>query len=797
MFLDGCVFGIEVQSMQETKTKILQKNTQDVTLVQELEQKQILLSEQAKNILNNSTHLKEMGLIIFLDRYAKKATASTIEIGDVVVAVSKDHPKYPKKDLGIITKKEGNIVQVHFITGAYSGDVQAVDILKCDKPQESIYDAYCRVARAVASVEGTKREEYTQEFTQALLKGYIQPAGRIMAGANVDEEGNYTSNLTLYNCFVIPSPKDSRRSIVQDTLFQLVEIMSRGGGVGINLSSLRPRYARVKGVNGKSSGAVSWGNLYSNATGLIEQGGSRRGALMLALADWHPDVEEFIASKHKIGFLDNANISVFVSNQFMQAVKQDANWPLEYPDIEDIETKKLYDEYWDGNLWRWKELGRKTKVYKTVKAKKLWHQLISSAWKSAEPGIIFSGRYNDESNSYYYNDIVCTNPCGEQGLPPWGVCNLGHLALNNFVYKTGEDDIGPVFDFDWEELKKASKLLVRFLDDVIDLTPYIFPENEKNQKSERRVGCGTLGLAEVLLRMRIPFGSQESLDFMDKLYKTITSEAYSMSADLAEEKGSFPYYDEEKFSQSRFVKRLPQEVQEKIKEKGMRNVSLTTQAPTGTVGSMLGTSTGIEPFFAFKYYQQSRLGFHEVDIDIVKEYNKKEDGSLQDFFKCAMDLQAEQHVKVQAAIQRWTDSSISKTANVPADFTVEDTMKLYEFAYDLGCKGMTIYRDGSRDEQILSTDKKTGEKNLEDKGAGQAVPHSVENTEEEKSSQDDAFAKKDAPTSQILESSGEEVVYGSEVGNTCPICKKGEMVKLGGCTECSAGCGFKGGCDMK
>ncbi|MFP4522986.1 MAG: adenosylcobalamin-dependent ribonucleoside-diphosphate reductase [Candidatus Nanoarchaeia archaeon] len=780
--------------MQEMKTKILQKNTLDVKIVEELQQKKIPLSQQAKNILNNSTHLKEMGLIIFLDRYAKKTIANKIGIGDVVVAISKDHPKYPKKDLGIITKQQGNIVQVYFITGAFKDDTQAIDILKCDKPEESIYDAYCRVARAVASVEGIKKDEYAQKFTQALLKGYIQPAGRIMAGANVDEKGNYTSNLTLYNCFVIPSPKDSRRSIVQDTLFELVEIMSRGGGVGINLSSLRPRYARVKGVNGKSSGAVSWGNLYSNATGLIEQGGSRRGALMLALADWHPDIEEFIASKHKIGFLDNANISVFVSNQFMEAVKTGSDWSLEYPDIEDPETKKLYDEYWDGNLWRWKKNGRKTKVYKTIKARKLWHELIGSAWKSAEPGIIFSGRYNDQSNSYYYNDIVCTNPCGEQGLPPWGVCNLGHLALNNFLYKTGEDNIGPIYDFDWEELKQSAQLLVRFLDDVIDLTPYIFEENEKNQKSERRVGCGTLGLAEVLLRMRIPFGSQESLEFMDKLYKTITSEAYSMSADLAEEKGSFPYYDGEKFLKSQFVQRLPQHVQEKIKEKGMRNVSLTTQAPTGTVGSMLGTSTGIEPFFAFKYFQQSRLGFHEVDIDIVKDYVKKEDGSLQDFFVGAMDLGPQQHVQVQAAIQKWTDSSISKTANVPANFTVDDTMQLYELAYDLGCKGMTIYRDGSRDEQILSTDKNTGEKNLEDKGSGQAVPSSVEDSKndiKEESSQE--VLKKPADTTTHTQ----DVVCGSEIGNTCPVCKKGKMVKLGGCTECSAGCGFKGGCDMK
>ena len=496
----------------------------------------------------------------------------------------------------------------------------------------------------------------------------------------------------------------------------------------------------------------------------------------------------------------------------MTAVKNDTDWNLEYPDLDCPQTKELYNEYWDGDIWSWKKAGRKTVVLKTIKAKTLWHSLISSAWNSAEPGIIFSGRYNDMSNSYYYNRIVCTNPCGEQGLPPWGVCNLGHLALNNFVYKTGEDEIGPIFDFDWSALEKATSSLVRFLDNIIDLTPYIFPENEENQKSERRIGCGTLGLAEVLVRLRIPFGSKDSLDFINKLYSFITTKAYLTSSNIAREKGSFIYYKEKEFLESGFVKSLPAQVLSSIKENGIRNVCLTTQAPTGTVGSMLGTSTGIEPFFAFKYYQQSRLGFHEVDIDIVKDYKKKDDGSLQDFFVSAMDLGPNQHVEVQGAIQRWTDSSISKTANVPSTFTVQDTMSLYELAYDLGCKGMTIYRDGSRDEQVLSVDEKTGEKNLLEKGSGQSVPDSssqstiISSTDKSNiisqegsldASQKTDSSKENTVENQVLSSSNQEIIYGSEPGNTCPICQKGLMIKLGGCTECSAGCGFKGGCDMK
>jgi len=758
------------------ESNLLQKNTLDVPLVKDLITKGLKLTDKARDILNNSTSLKEMGLIIFMDRYAIKAKRDGFEIGDLVVAVSKDHPKYPKKDLGIIVSSDEHTFQLKMITGIYKdGDeLLSVSKLKCDKPLESMYDAYTRVGRAVASQEKDS-SKWQAKFTEELLKGHIQPAGRIMAAANVDESGKYTSNLTLYNCYVIPSPGDSRASIIKDTLFQMVEIFSRGGGVGINLSTLRPRYAYIRGVNGKSSGSVSWGNLYSNATGLIEQGGSRRGALMLMLTDWHPDIEEFISSKHTIGFLDNANISVLISDPFMKAVKNDEMWNLEFPDLDDFETKKLYDAEWDGDLYKWKSKGYATHIYKTVRAKEVWHKLIQSSWKSAEPGIVFIDHYNDMSNSWYYNPLICTNPCGEQGLPAWGVCNLGHLALNNFVIKTGEDNIGPLFKFDWDSLKDATETLVRFLDDVIDLTPYIFEENKENQLSERRVGCGTLGLAEVLIRLRLKIGDDEATKFVDELYKTIALTAYKASSDLAKEKGSFDKFDVDKFLESGFMKTMPQEIIDLVKEQGIRNVTLTTQAPTGTVGSMLGTSTGIEPFYAFKYFQQSRLGFHEVEIDLVKDYKKKDDGSLQDFFVSAMDMGPEDHIDLQATIQKWTDSSISKTANVPSNFTVEQTMKLYEYAFDTGCKGVTIYRDGSRDEQILSTDKSSEKKNASDKSS------SAETTD----------------VAKAVESESKEVVYGSELGETCPQCKKGTMIKVGGCTECSAGCGFKGGCDMK
>ncbi len=673
------------------------------SIVKELKEKNIFLSEQAIRILNGIQSLGEIGRMIFLDRYSIKSKKEDIKIGDLVIVVTKKDPKYPKKDLAIIVSEEDEFkFKVYVITGEKKDEFLVQEKALMDKPTESLRDAYNRIALAAASIEEKNKEEAYRKFLYHLDKHHIQPAGRIMAGATVDKEGNYTGNLTLYNCYVIPSPKDSRQGIINN-LSIMTEIMSRGGGVGMNLSTLRPRYAYVRGVHGKSSGAVSWGALYSYATGLIEQGGSRRGALMLMLADWHPDIEEFIESKKTKGYIENANISVLISNEFMKAVKEDSEWELKFPDYESV-SKEVYEKEWNGDVRDWIKKGLPVKVYKKVKAKDLWHKLMESAWASAEPGIVFIDRYNDESNSWYFNRLIATNPCGEQGLPAWGVCNLGHLNLPSFLKKVGEDDIGPLYELDWDELKSAARTLTRFLDNMIDLTPYHFEENEKNQKSERRIGGGTLGLGELLIKLRLKYGSDEASEFIDKLYKTITTEMYLESTNLAEEKGSFPMFDKEKFLQSGFVKRLPENVREAIKSKGIRNVTLTTQAPTGTVGTMLGTSTGIEPYYSFKFYRQSRLGFFEVEIPLAQEY-KKVDGKLPSFFVSAMQLTPEEHVKVQAVIQKWTDSSISKTANVPHDYTVEETKRLYEKAFEWGCKGVTIYRDGSRHEQVLSTSK--------------------------------------------------------------------------------------------
>lgn len=775
--------------------------------VKKLQELGVNLSKQAKHILNNSTSFDELGRIIFLDRYSIKDKREDINVGDLVIVITKEDRKYPKKDLGVIQEMTGDgRAKIHMLTGVYAAEENNFsfeqDIFKCDKPRESINDAHRRIAKAVASVEKDEetRAKYFEHFFEALQNKYIQPGGRIMTGANVDAHGNYTSNLTLFNCYVLPSPLDSRKAIVKDSLHQMVEVMSRGGGVGMSLSALRPRYAYVKGVHGKSSGSVSWAGLFSYATGLIEQGGSRRGALMLMQWDWHPDVIEFISAKTAAGQIENANISIMVSDTFMEAVKNNGDWNLEFPDYENPAYSDIYDNIWKGDLQAWKAEGYPVKIYKTIKARDLWNKIVAAAHASAEPGVVFMERYNKMSNSYYFNKVICTNPCGEQGLPGWGVCNLGHLYLGSFVRETGKDDIGPLYDMDWDELKKASRILTRFLDNVIDLTPYHFQENEDNQKGERRVGGGTLGLGELLIKLRMRYGSDESLVFIDEVYKTIVTEMYKESSRLAKEKGSFPKFNADKFLESGFMKTMPEDVRQMVREFGIRNVTLTTQAPTGTVGSMLSTSTGIEPYYAFKFYRQSRLGFHEVFIPLAGDY--RHNGELPEFFASAMELNPMEHIKVQAAVQKWTDSSISKTANAPADFTIEQTMQLYEKAYELGCKGVTIYRDSSREEQVLTTSADTEEKNLAYNGdrkpaKQEQIPTFKEAVKAEISEMQNPRKHADTEKPEPQDAELDPDKYGSGVGKICPQCREGIMVKLGGCTECSKQCGFKGACDMK
>ncbi len=628
--------------------------------------------------------LNEIGYKIFLDRYAlKDGKKDTLKLGDTVVVCT--NLETSQREIGTVTQLANGEVTVR-LRGDGGEVTRAIEHI--DKPLETDpAQMHQRIAKGIASVEKTPRlrKKWEDEFAGILNDWKFVPAGRILTGAGTSQA------LTYYNCYVIPSPSDSREGIMT-TLSRMAEIMSRGGGVGINLSSLRPKYDYVKGVNGRSSGSVSWGSLYSFVTGLIEQGGSRRGALMLILNVWHPDVLEFISSKTEMGKITNANISVGLTDDFMDAVKHDREWTLVFPDRTDPD----YDTMWDGNLDTWKGLGKKVVAYKSVRAKDVWEKVIDSAWSSAEPGLFFIDRYNKMSPSSYFAPIQCTNPCGEQGLPAWGVCNLGSVNFAAFVDEEKKD-------VKWAELGRTIRAATRFLDNVIDATPYFFEENEQQQKSERRVGLNSIGLAEMMIKLGVRYGSEEGNAFIDRLYEFFSTECYLMSVEIAKEKGSFPKFNAKKHLKTGFVEMLPQHVKDAIKKHGLRNVTLNTQAPTGTIGTMVGTSTGIEPFYHWTYQRKSRLGVHEERVAVYDNWVKSHPNQpVPDYFVTAMDLKPQEHISVQATIQRWIDSSISKTCNVPNEYTREQVGELYQLMYDLGCKGGTVYRDGSRDVQVLN-----------------------------------------------------------------------------------------------
>ncbi|MEK7521550.1 MAG: adenosylcobalamin-dependent ribonucleoside-diphosphate reductase [Patescibacteria group bacterium] len=549
-----------------------------------------------------------------------------------------------------------------------------------------------RVARAMSRAEKQELQKRWEERFYGAMEGFkFIPGGRILSGAG---SGFY---VTYYNCYVLPSPEDSRGGIL-DNLKEMVEIMSRGGGVGINLSSLRPRGARVEKVNGFSSGPMSWAGLYSVAThDIIQQGGSRRGALMLMLWDWHPDIEEFITVKRDLSKIVGANLSVCLSDSFMEAVKEDRDWDLVFPDIKDPE----YDEKWDGVLAHWLDLGKKTVLYKTVKARYLWDLICEAAWASAEPGLHFMERSNKLNNNWYFNYLNCTNPCGEEALPDYGVCNLGSLNLSAFVNEEGE--------MDYESLSEHAKVATRFLDNVIFGDIYLFEGIKKTQlEGERRVGVGTMGLGDALIKMKVRYGSDESLPIIEKIYRTIRDACYEASADLASEKGPFPKFDAEKYPQGLFIKEMPQALQDKIKKQGVRNSVILMQAPTGSTSLMANVTSGIEPVYEFSLIRRDRLGEHKIYHPLYQEWREKHSGEeIPSWFVSANDLTPEEHVKVQGAVQKYVDASISKTVNAPTAHSVDDVKKLYTLAYELGLKGITYMRDGSRP-GVLSRDTSAG-----------------------------------------------------------------------------------------
>jgi len=665
---------------------------------------------------------------LHLTRYAKKSMDkhTHIQEGATVITLVKDG-KFPVREIATVTRVEGNHVHMRLESADGKdyqiGDPFTQDIHLADALLETEYpETANRVARALTSVEAPSiQERIYQAFKDTIETFRLVPSGRILTGAGDDSE------VTLFNCYVIDvvnaphaphKGRDSRQAIFYH-MARISEIMARGGGVGTCLSVFRPRYSTLSKTKGQSSGVVYIGNMFSGLTDFVDQG-NRRGAQMLTLHDWHADVyytndendpnymEDFIGAKQRPGIMEGNNSSVLISDAFMHAVEHNLDWDLVHPDT----THPAYDAEWDGHLDKWKAKGYPVIVHRTIKARDMWNKINKTNHASAEPGMIFIDTVNRNHNGYYLGTVVATNPCGEQPILGNSTCNLSAINLGRMLTVIGEDEYGPLYAIDWDLLRDTIHTAVRFLDNAIDVTYYFDEDMKQWQKGERRVGLGCLGTADLLIALRVRYGSTAGNRILNEVFRVLRDESYRASIDLAKEKGPFPFFDVDKYMESEFVKRLPADIQAAIRTHGIRNLTLNTFAPTGTTGTMTpsmldpsgSVSTGIEPHYAMKFNRQSRIGQTVQYAGVAQAFMDRNPDvkTLPDYFVGAMDLTPQEHVSVQAIAQYYIDSAISKTVNAPADYTVEQCETVYMDLYKSGCKGGTIYRDGSRGTQILS-----------------------------------------------------------------------------------------------
>ena len=533
----------------------------------------------------------------------------------------------------------------------------------------TVEDTWRRIARALASVE--KDQAYWEErFYHALEDFQFLPAGRITAGAGTGRA------VTLFNCFVMGTIPDTMGGIF-DALKEAALTMQQGGGIGYDFSTIRPRGAEVKGVAADASGPLSFMDVWDAMCRTIMSAGSRRGAMMATMRCDHPDIEAFIEAKKDPARLRMFNLSVLVTDPFMAAVKADGPWELIFG-------------------------GR---VYKTVQARDLWNKIMRNTYDFAEPGVIFIDRINTANNLSYVETIAATNPCGEQPLPPYGACLLGSVNLAALVTDPFTDKAG----IDEARLADLVALAVRMMDNTVDASRFPLPAQEAEAQAKRRIGLGVTGLADALLMVGLRYGSDEAVAQTSAWMKAIARASYLASVGLAREKGAFPLFDAPAFLASGNMMGMDEDVRAEIAAHGIRNALLTSVAPTGTISLFAGNvSSGIEPVFAYAYTRKvlqkdgSRTEEEVVDHAVRLWRELKGDAPLPDYFVNAQTLAPLDHVKMQAAAQRWVDSSISKTINCPEDISFDDFQEVYLSAWDQGCKGCTTYRPNAVTGSVLT-----------------------------------------------------------------------------------------------
>ncbi|MEM1129195.1 MAG: adenosylcobalamin-dependent ribonucleoside-diphosphate reductase [Pseudomonadota bacterium] len=532
-----------------------------------------------------------------------------------------------------------------------------------------VEDTWRRIAKALAAVEDDPAH-WEARFYSALEDFRFLPAGRITSGAGTER------SVTLFNCFVMGTIPDSMAGIFEN-LKEAALTMQQGGGIGYDFSTIRPKGAVVKGVAADASGPLSFMDVWDAMCRTIMSAGSRRGAMMATLRCDHPDIEDFIAAKSDAARLRMFNLSVLVTDDFMEAVKADRSWDLVFGDT----------------------------VHRTVQARALWDRIMQATYEYAEPGVIFIDRINQMNNLGYCETIAATNPCGEQPLPPYGACLLGSINLARLV----RDPFTENARIDDAELAELVALSIRMMDNTVDASRFPLDDQAREAQAKRRIGLGVTGLADALMMVGLRYGAEEAARQTDRWLHALARAAYLASVDLAVEKGAFPLFDAAPYLASGTMQGMDDDVRASIEKHGIRNALLTSIAPTGTISLYAGNvSSGIEPVFAHSYTRKVLLKDGTKREEEVVDYavqiwrEREGDADLPAHFVTAQTLSPLDHVRMQAAAQKWIDSSISKTINCPADILFEEFKEVYMAAWDQGCKGCTTYRPNAVTGSVLS-----------------------------------------------------------------------------------------------
>jgi ribonucleoside-diphosphate reductase alpha chain len=537
----------------------------------------------------------------------------------------------------------------------------------------TIDDTWRRVARELAAPEADPAA-WEERFGAAMADFRFLPAGRILSGAGSGRR------VTLFNCFVMGDIPDDMTGIFEH-LKEAALTMQQGGGIGYDFSTLRPKGAPVKGVGADASGPLSFMDVWDAMCRTIMSAGSRRGAMMAVMRCDHPDIEAFVDAKREPGRLRMFNLSVLVTDAFMQAIREDAPWQLAFGGV----------------------------VYRTVAARALWDRIMRATYAYAEPGVIFIDLINQRNNLYYCEHIHATNPCGEQPLPPYGTCLLGSINLAKLVERPFADDAG----IDEAALAELVAVAVRMMDNVIEVSRYPLPQHEREARAKRRIGLGITGLADALILCGARYGGQQAVELAGRWLKAIQRAAYLASAALAAEKGAFPLFDRDKYLAGETVRELDGDVRAAIARNGIRNALLTSVAPTGTISLFAdNVSSGLEPVFSFRYRRHVLMPDGSRREEEVTDYAYRlyrrlrgEDAPLTEAFVDAQSLGPADHLVMQAAVQKYVDSSISKTINCPEGIAFADFGEVYLQAYELGCKGCTTYRPNDVTGAVLEVGK--------------------------------------------------------------------------------------------